>query len=188
MNFFFPPVSCSTLHHRHPVDAATPCIPRIPPFQRPEDAGHSMPNYWKPVRLLRSNKLLLYYSMLLGSLVAVLPLHTTMFQSNSSGNCQIYCRFASAPCKYGKSVWFVPNLYVSSCSVQVICALTVGKNLFLCLKQKLWSGCLKALSGLQGNQKFSRNLRNPLSLSGKICKDREKSSDIKQTYRKGNRV
>lgn len=95
MGIFFPPVRCSTLHHRHPLDAATPCNPGIPPSQRPEDAGRSMPNYWKPFQLLRSNKLLPYYSMLPDNLVAVLPLRTVMFQPNNSRNWQIYRRFAS---------------------------------------------------------------------------------------------
>lgn len=184
---FFSPVSCSTLQrvlflfHRYPVDAATPCNPRILPFQRPEDAGRSMPNYWKPVQLPRSNKRLLYHSMPLDSLVAVLPGCTIMFWSNKSGNCQICCRFAFPPIQIWQVSLICPKLitHVSSCSVQVICAPTVGKKLFLCLKQKLWSGCWKALSGLQGNQKFSRNLRNHLNLSRQICKDRGKSSDIK---------
>lgn len=164
--FFFFPLSCQLLHlSPQPSSGAAALATQESPLskgQRMQDTA-----CWTTEACPASKK---------GKATAGL-LSTSMFQSSSPGNCQICHGFALPWCKNDNSVWFVSYLthrhWAGRCEWSV--HPQEGRTL-LCLKHKLWSGCCwKALSGLQRDQKSSRNLRKPFNLPGQICGDRGKN-------------
>lgn len=65
--YLFPPVSCSVLHHRPPLDVMTSWKVRITLSQSLGDAWHGMPNHRVVFQLWKAMKYFFYYSMCLCS-------------------------------------------------------------------------------------------------------------------------
>lgn len=115
--YLFPPVSCSVLHHRPPLDVMTSWKVRITLSQ---SLGGCMTWHAKSQNgfpALKSNEVFFFtIQCVCAALVAALPLCTNMVQSTNSGECQMCNRSAvcftqqhTPSCKH-TSAWFVPNL------------------------------------------------------------------------------